>query len=112
MNKMQFKSEYRLARLGHDTSCVAVQVALSEGSESQTWRAIQRKTVAHELRAAKLRAAPDAIRQDLVEAWIFGGLRGKRGREELRSRAGAVLKIRAKWRKTVAEWCYATPAPK
>ena len=110
MNKTQFKSEYRLARLGHDTSCEAVQVALSDVGESQTWRAIQRKNVAHELRAAKLRAAPDAIRQDLVEAWIFGGLRGKRGREELRSRVNAVLKIRAMWRKAVAGWCYAIPA--
>ena len=111
MNKAQFKSEYRLARLGHDTSCEAVQIALSEVGESQTWREVQRKNVAHELRAAKRRADPDVIRQDLVEEWILGGLRGKRGREELRNRVGAALKIRAMWRTSVSKWCYALPAP-
>ena len=110
MNKSQFKSEYRLARLGHDTTCEAVQIALREAGESQAWRVLRRKNMAGELRAAKLRAAPDAVRLRLHENGIEGGLRGKRGREELRSAVQAVMKIRAMWRTSVAKWCYGTPA--
>ena len=110
MNKSQFKTEHRLARLGHDTTCEAVQVALSEAGESQALRVLRRKSVAHELRAAKLRAAPDAVRCRLHENGIGGGLRGKRGREELRSAVQAVMKIRAMWRASVAKWCYGIPA--
>lgn len=110
----QFYIAYRAARMGDDALSdnariiAAVQTALSDdGMESQLYRERCRRKTAHELRIAKQRAATDAVRGDLCEAGLNGDLRGKRGREELRSRASGVRRIRHEWVSRVRGWSYA-----
>lgn len=109
MDKLEFQAEYRAARLGYDTQCVAVQIALADGIDSQWSRHQARLQVARELHIAKQRAAPSAVRRDLEQAGLSTDLRGKRGKAELWCRVGAVLKLRAAWRSRVARWSYGNP---
>ena len=108
-----FYSTYRVARMGNDALSddarivAAVQTAMSaDRMESQVCRERCRRNAAHELRLAKLRAERDVVRGDLYEAGLSGDLRGKRGREELRSRASSVTRIRLHWYKRIRWWSY------
>lgn len=106
MNKLEFKAEYRIARQGFDTQCEAVQIALADNVDSQWSRHQARLSIARELFVAKQRAAKDVVRRDLEQAGLSPDLRTHRGREELRRRAGLVLKIEEGWRGRVARWSY------